>query len=137
MKSLLALLLLTSTAFAKPPPGSDPNSPSHYYWECFQQRTAKLPCCRSSDGHYLSPDDWRQVKPNSVVRSDHYQVRVASKWYDVPWSAVIDPPQMQRCGKNPDAMKRSLAMVWYAPTWSMENAIVDIKLYCFRPGTLF
>jgi len=42
-----------------------------------------MSCCSEADGHILKDSDWR-------VAGDHYQIKIAGVWRDVPQQAVLD-----------------------------------------------
>jgi hypothetical protein len=103
------------------------------WWECHIQPATKVLCCRESDGHVLNDDEWRTVEQPQGRRV--YQVRVGPRWYDVPPQAVVN--DVNRCGQEPDMEKRPMAKIWYSPSWSEDNTIVDIAIYCFMVGTMY
>jgi hypothetical protein len=80
----------------------------------------------------LNDTEWRVIEKSDGSRA--YQIHVASKWYDVPPKAVVN--DVSNCGPEPERTKRSMAKVWYAPTWDM-NAIVNVNIYCFMVGTMY
>jgi len=127
------LAVLSTPALALPPAGIYPGDPEHLWWECHVQPATKLICCRESDGHVLGDNEWRAVEKPEGARS--YQVYVGAKWYDVPPNAVIN--DFRHCGHEPNLAHRPMAKVWYAPTWGMDNKIIDIRIYCFISGTMY
>jgi hypothetical protein len=128
----IILALLTTPALALPPSGVRPDDPEHLWWECHIQPVTKVGCCRASDGHVLRDDEWRAVEKLDGERG--YQLRVSAKWYDVPAKAVIN--DFRRCGAEPNPAHRTMAKVWYAPSW-IGHAIADIDIYCFIAGTMY
>jgi hypothetical protein len=128
----ISILLLTTPAIARPPPGVDPQSPEHTWWECHVVPTTNRICCRESDGHVLGDDDWRTAK--DLDGSLIYQIRVGSKWYNVPEQAVVN--DLRRCGAEPDPVKRSMAKVWYYPIWGSDG-VIDVNIRCFIVGTMY
>jgi hypothetical protein len=128
----LLLALLATPLLAKPPSGTDLNSPEHAWWECHVQPARGLLCCREADGHVLADRDWH-VQPKADG-TEAYQIRVQGRWFDVPPRAVIN--ESRRCGPEPDVAKRAMAKAWYAPTWDGDQ-IVSIDVYCFEAGTMY
>jgi hypothetical protein len=126
------LAVLSTPAMALPPPGIYPDDPEHLWWECHVQPVTKVVCCPASDGHVLRDDEWRASEKPEGERD--YQVRVGAKWYDVPTQAVIN--DFRRCGAEPNPEHRTMAKVWYAPSW-IGDKIVDIEIYCFIAGTMY
>lgn len=129
---VLSVLLLTTPAMARPPPGVDVKSAEHAWWECHHQPVTKKICCWASDGHALGDNKWRAVEKADGTQV--YQVHVGLRWYDVPPGAVVN--DTHNCGPEPDAEKRAMAKVWYAPIWEADS-IIDIKIYCFMIGTMY
>lgn len=119
-------------AQARPPVGTDLKSDEHAWWECNVQPVTNVVCCRESDGHVLSDGEWRATEKPEGGRV--YQVRVNSRWYDVPEGALIN--DFRKCGPEPNTAKQAMAKVWYAPVWNGQS-IVDIKIYCFIAGTMY
>jgi hypothetical protein len=123
------LAVLSTPALALPPAGVYPNEAEHLWWECHVQPITKIGCCRASDGHVLRDDEWWAIE--SLHGGRHYQVRVGAKWFDVPAQAVIN--DFRRCGAEPNRAHRTMAKVWYAPSWH-DHTIVDIEIRCFIAG---
>jgi hypothetical protein len=128
----LLLSILATRALANPPPGVDLGGDEHKWWECHIQPGTAMTCCRESDGHVLNDSDWRAVDKPGGSRA--YQIRVASRWFDVPPRVVVNDDS--HCGPEPEATKRMMAKVWYAPTWGLTG-IVSINIYCFMVGTMY
>jgi hypothetical protein len=105
------VVVFVLVAFAAPPPDADP---ALHEWFERQYNVNGGWCCKESDGHILSDDDWRIVGVG-------YEVRIDGTWYDVPATAYRDPVG----GPNPTQH----AIAW----WSPGEPIV---IYCFTPGTL-
>jgi hypothetical protein len=132
--AIIALAAVVATpAMALPPPGVDPNDPEHLWRECHVQPVTKIGCCSASDGHVLRDDEWRAVE--NLDGASEYQVRVIAKWFDVPHHVVIT--DVRRCGAEPNPAHRTMAKVWYAPSWENGERIVAIEIYCFIAGTMY
>jgi hypothetical protein len=141
MRSLLILLLVSTSARAAPPLGADLNPTFHKWWECLgksEKGTAAI-CCTLADGHLLNDGEWQvgQDSNNQPV----YQVRISPAtglpseggvWYDVPKAAIITTGS---CGNDPNPETATDAKVWYAPHWSDKNDLEYIEIYCFLRGT--
>jgi hypothetical protein len=129
---LIFLAALATPVLALPPDSVYPDNAEHLWWECHVQPATKIICCRESDGHVLGDDEWRTIeKPEGAL----YQVHVGGKWYDVPANAVVN--DFGHCGPEPNMVHRAMAKVWYAPTWDLNNEIVNIRIYCFISGTMY
>jgi hypothetical protein len=126
------LALLATRALANPPPGIDIGGAEHKWWECHIQPGTAVSCCRASDGHVLEDSEWRAVDKPDGSRS--YQIHIGSRWYDVPSKAVVN--DVSNCGPEPEPTKRTMAKVWYAPTWDGDG-IVNVRIYCFMVGTMY
>jgi hypothetical protein len=129
--AVIAFAMVATPALALPPSGVYWDDAEHHGWECQVQPVTRVICCRASDGHVLRDDEWRAIEKPDGGRG--YQVRVGAKWYDVPARAVIN--DVRRCGAEPNPAHRTMAKVWYAPTWVVDN-IVNIEIYCFIAGTM-
>jgi hypothetical protein len=127
---LIAILsVLPIAAAAHPPPGTDPSSREHEWWECQRQAdNPHQPCCSLTDGHVLSDRQWK-------VSENHYQVELEGRWFTVPDSAVIGTSKT--CGAEPDADDRQTAKVWYAPNRAYDGSIMAVTWYCFLPGDVY
>lgn len=127
---LIAVLSgLPTAAAAHPPPGTDPSSREHKWWECQRQAdTPHQPCCSLTDGHVLSDKQWK-------VLENHYQVELEGRWFVVPDSVVI--ATSNTCGTEPDADDRDTAKVWYAPNRAVDGSIMAVTWYCFLPGDMY
>lgn len=115
MHRALIFFLMVATAVAAPPPGVDPASPTHHWFEA-QHALSGAWCCNVSDGHLLDDDAWRS-------NGASYEVRIDGRWYPIPSDALRDP----RGGPNPTGK----AIVWYT-----ENEF-GVLIYCFAPGFEF
>jgi hypothetical protein len=127
----ICILLLTMSAFAVPPPGTDLRSAEHAWWECHLQPASKIGCCHEADGRVLSDDEWRTREGDGGTM---YQVHVGAKWFDVPQETVVS--DMSHCGAEPDPVKRPMAKVWYYTMWGLDG-VMNIKIRCFIIGTMY
>lgn len=116
MKWFAVLLLCTASAYANPPPGSNPSPEEKAWWQC-QYQIGGASCCGIGDGHLLNDDEWRSSGTG-------YQVLIEGDWLPVPPTAMVRSP----CGPGPTPATAALAKVWYD---SMRNIL------CFEVGTLF
>lgn len=117
MRNTILLFLLATPALAAPPPGMDPNSPTHQWFEA-QHSIGGAWCCDVSDGHVLDDKDWDNLGPNGA-----YRVRIGAQWFVIPSDVVRDPEG----GPNPTGH----AVAWYLPTPP------GFHIYCFAPGYLY
>jgi hypothetical protein len=108
----------TSVALALPPPGTDLNSPVHFWFEK-QYNLRGERCCDVSDGHILEDKDVR-------TRAGGYEVQIEGKWYPIRPEVMRDPV---RGGANPTGHP----IVWYTRTITIKPGLV---ISCFAPGTL-
>lgn len=113
MRKLLPFLLLSTSALAAPPPGTDTNSQLHAWFERQYSVNGAL-CCSEADGHIISDDDWR-----ATGRS--YDVKINDQWWSVPEHALRN----LEGGPNPTGNP----IVWYT-----SNADGSPNIYCFAPG---
>ncbi|HUA78071.1 MAG TPA: hypothetical protein VMA86_10410 [Acetobacteraceae bacterium] len=70
MATILMAALATMAApaaFARPPPGFDPHSPFHYWWEAQHNRNGGW-CCAEADGHLSDQDS---IRPGNGVIMVH------------------------------------------------------------------
>ena len=84
-------------------------------------------CCSETDGHSLGDANWK-IGPGG------YQVQVEGHWWNIPGDTVLEG---DLCGADPNVATQSDAKVWYAITRGMDNAIASIKVFCFKPGSLY
>jgi hypothetical protein len=132
--SLLTAMLTVDrvTAYGAPPPGINPNSDEHQWWECHRQPLhSDVPCCSESDGHVLSDSEWR-------ITSHGYQIKVEKRWFDVPPKAVLN--DTSACGPEPDAKQSMTAKVWYILKWDyslQDDMVLQVEVLCFEAGVLY
>ena len=102
MKALLALLLVTSTAIAAPPAGSDPDSPTAQWYRSLKSPHTGGSCCSEADcrpvvsrmagDHYEAfidrrtfgsdaPDDWVAVPNEKVLHTTNPTGESVACWY--------------------------------------------------------
>lgn len=119
---LVAVILATTTyaALAQKPEHPTPDAE----WFKRQHSVTGAWCCDISDGHRLHEED---VRIASGMHSG-WQIRVEGKWFDVPSDAergnAVDDP-------NPTGGP----VAWYM-IWRQSDGSIDLKIYCFAPGTL-
>lgn len=89
LAALLLPLLLASAAYAKPPPGADPESPLGQWYNSLHQPNDGISCC--------SLADCRPVEMK--LGGNHYWVFIGeqfesgpNKWIEVPDEAVLHVP---------------------------------------------
>jgi hypothetical protein len=81
LRVVLTALVLTTVAWAAPPPGADPNSELSQWFRGLRDDSGKS-CCSLAD---CRPTEYRQL-------GDHYEVLVDSKWGIEPPQWVAVPP---------------------------------------------
>lgn len=115
MHRIALFFVLTVSAVAAPPPGTDLDGPTHA-WFAAQHAVNGVWCCDVSDGHLLADDAWR-------AGEGAYEVLIGGRWYRVPPGALRDP----KGGPNPTGH----AIVWYAA------GAYGVHIFCFAPGFQF
>ncbi len=113
MRILLALLILTATAYAKDPDGKYADSPLKPWFDRLASR--KGLCCSFADGFSVQDVDWD-------TKDGHYRVRLDGQWIDVPDNALVTEPN--RYGP---------AVVWPYNDWNQDGS-KKIQIRCFMPG---
>jgi hypothetical protein len=121
-----ALALFSTPALALPPAGIYLEDAEHLWWECHLHPVTKRGCCRASDGHVLSDNEWRAVEKAGGTRV--YQVHVGTRWFDVPAQVVIN--DVGHCGAEPNPVNRPLAKAWYTSE-SDSNRPGNAVSHCF------
>lgn len=102
MRTLLVLLLLTSTALAAPPAGSDPSSPTAQWYRSLKSPYTGGSCCSEADcrpvvsrmagDHYEAfidrrtfgdeaPDDWLPVPDKRALHTSNPAGEAVACWY--------------------------------------------------------
>jgi hypothetical protein len=118
MRALLAFAFALygagAMANAGAPRGSDPALAA---WIDDLQNPATGLSCDEFDPHLLDGADWRSA-------GDHYQIRIANRWRDVPAPAVIDRSD------NPTGN----AVAFYVSAADHDGSVAPL-VYCFvRPA---
>jgi hypothetical protein len=112
-----AAFLALGTAYAH-----DPNRPELNAWFKSLKNKAGEPCCDTGDGEHAEAE-WDMAKGGYKVLLKHpHRPNEPGQWFDVPYSAVIDQPNLG-----------GVAMVWWWPSYSMDGSMTP-KWRCFIPG---
>ncbi len=109
----IALLLASTTAFARDPDGkyARANPEMHKWFEQLRSQAGEA-CCALDDGNLVKDSDWRS-------KDGHYQVFLDNGWIDVPENAVI---------KEPNRYGRTVLWPYY------EDGHPYVR--CFLPGSM-
>ena len=85
--ALVAVTLVFASGLIAPSQGKAPERADPTLAPWFRSLTNPnhlgLSCCAEADGHILHDEDWRTV-------GNHYSIRIAGEWWDVPPQAVLD-----------------------------------------------
>ena len=101
----------------------DPNRPELNAWFKSLKNKAGQPCCDSGDGQHAQAE-WDMAKSGYRVLLKHpHRPNEPGKWFDVPYSAVIDQPNMS-----------GIAMVWWWPFYDIDGSMTPMWR-CFIAGT--
>jgi hypothetical protein len=118
----LGVVTVPCIATAEPPPGINPDSPLHKWFE--RQHSIRGGwCCVEADGHILADTEWRQQPAAGSQQDSHYEVQIQGSWYPIPQDTIRDTIG----GPNPTGK----AIVWY--TIVNDSPII----YCFAPGVQY
>ena len=79
MLGLMSVLI--HIARSEPPENANP-ALSAWFNSLTNPQTGGISCCAQADGHILNERQWR-------VDGDHYMIKIAGNWYDVPPEAVL------------------------------------------------
>jgi hypothetical protein len=80
------------------------------------------PCCDTGDGEHAAAE-WDMAKGGYKVLLKHpHRPNEPGQWFDVPYSAVIDQPNLS-----------GIAMVWWWPSYDMHGEMTP-RWRCFIPG---
>jgi hypothetical protein len=111
------VFLARGTAYAH-----DPSRPELNVWFKSLKNKAGEPCCDSGDGEQAEVE-WDMAKKGYRVLLKHpHRPNEPGQWFDVPYSAVIDQPNLS-----------GIAMVWWWPSYSMDGSMTP-NWRCFIPG---
>jgi hypothetical protein len=114
--SAVAFLVL-GTAYAH-----DRNRPELNAWFKSLKNKVGEPCCDTGDGQHAEAE-WDMAKGGYKVLLRHpHRPNEPGQWFDVPYSAVIDQPNLS-----------GIAMVWWWPSYAMDGSMTP-KWRCFIPG---
>ena len=113
--AFLAFVMICIPALAKPPPGTDMDSPIAR-WFANQYNTVGGSCCGLGDGHVIEEEDVR-------VAGDHFEVQIDGDWYPVRAGQMRDAAR-----GGPNIMRKPI--VWYSVTGA------GIVIYCLAPGSM-
>ena len=100
----------------------DPKRPELNAW--FKSLKSKIgePCCDTGDGEHAEAE-WDMARRGYRVLLKNPQApNEAGQWFDVPYSAVIERPNIG-----------GIAMVWWSPVYDMDGTMTP-KWRCFIPG---
>jgi hypothetical protein len=101
----------------------DPNRPELNAWFKSLKNKAGQPCCDSGDGQHAQAE-WDMAKSGYRVLLKHpHRPNEPGRWFDVPYSAVIDQPNMS-----------GIAMVWWWPFYDIDGSMTPMWR-CFIAGT--
>ena len=101
----------------------DPNRPELNAWFKSLKNKAGQPCCDSGDGQHAQAE-WDMAKSGYRVLLKHpHRPNEPGKWFDVPYSTVIDQPNMS-----------GIAMVWWWPFYDIDGSMTPMWR-CFIAGT--
>jgi hypothetical protein len=123
---LVLALMGAASAVAFLAPGTayahDPNRPALNGWFKSLKNKAGEPCCDSGDGEHAKAE-WDMAKRGYRVLLKHpHKPNEPGRWFDVPYSAVLDQPNLS-----------GVAMVWWWPSYSTDGSMIP-NWRCFIPG---
>jgi hypothetical protein len=100
----------------------DPNRPELNAWFKSLKNKAGQSCCDGGDGQHARAE-WDMAKRGYRVLLKHpYRPNEPAKWFDVPYSVVVDKPNIS-----------GVAMVWWAPSYDMDGSMTPLWR-CFIAG---
>jgi hypothetical protein len=101
----------------------DPKRPELDAWFKSLKNNAGEPCCDSGDGQHAEAE-WDMAKSGYRVLLKHpHRPNEPGRWFDVPYSVVIDRPNIS-----------GIAIVWWSPSYSNDGSMTPMWR-CFIPGT--
>ncbi|WP_156438808.1 MULTISPECIES: hypothetical protein [Bradyrhizobium] len=99
----------------------DPMRPELNAWFKSLKNKVGEPCCDTGDGQHVEAE-WDMTKGGyKVLLKDPHRPTEPGQWFDVPYSAVIDQPNLS-----------GIAMVWWSPSYT-DGRMTPIWR-CFIPG---
>jgi hypothetical protein len=100
----------------------DPDRPELGAWFRSLKNKAGKPCCDGGDAEHAEAE-WDMAKGGyRVLLKNPLRPGEAAQWYDIPYSAVIDRPNLS-----------GMAMVWWWPSYEMDGTMTP-QWCCFIPG---
>jgi hypothetical protein len=124
-RSFVALMIgLSAVAFLeiRTANSHDPQRPELNTWFKSLKNKVGEPCCDGGDGQHAKAE-WDMAKGGYKVLLKHpHRPNEPGKWFDVPYSVVIDQPNLS-----------GVAMVWWWPSYGNDGRMTP-KWRCFIPG---
>ena len=77
------MIAAVGSAHAKPPPGTDPTTPTAQWFKAQHSMDGSW-CCDIADGHLLDDEDWR-------MKNSTYEVRINGEWVAIPERQSVIP----------------------------------------------
>ena len=99
----------------------DPMRPELNTWFQSLKNKAGQLCCDTGDGQPAEVE-WDMAKGGYKVLLKHPHRPEPGQWFDVPYSVVINQPNLS-----------GIAMVWWSPYDSIDGRMIPIWR-CFIPG---
>jgi hypothetical protein len=125
-RSLVALMIgLSAVAFLeiRTANAHDPKRPELNAWFKSLKNKAGEWCCDNGDGQHVEAE-WDMAKGGyKVLLKDPHRPTEPGQWFDVPYSAVIDQPNLS-----------GIAMVWWSPSYNNIDGRMTPIWRCFIPG---
>ena len=101
----------------------DTKRPELNAWFKSLKNKAGEPCCDSGDGEHAEAE-WDMARAGYKVLLKHpHRPNEPGQWFDVPYSAVIDQPNLS-----------GIAMVWWWPSYDSRDGKMTPMWRCFIPG---
>ena len=122
-RSVVALMVGLSTAlFSSAAYPHDPQRPELNAWFKSLKSKAGEPCCDTGDGQHAEAA-WDMAKGGyRVLLKNPQRPNEPGQWFDVPYSAVVDQPNVS-----------GVAMVWWSPSYDLDGTMTP-RWRCFIPG---
>jgi hypothetical protein len=113
---------LSTVAFLAIETAHDAKRPELNAWFKSLKNKAGDPCCDDGDGEHAQAE-WDMKKGGyRVLLKNRQKPDEPGQWFDVPYSALIDQPNIS-----------GIAMVWWWPSYDV-NGVMTPKWRCFIPG---
>ena len=101
----------------------DPMRPELNTWFKSLKNKAGKWCCDTGDGQRVEAV-WDMTKGGYKVLLKHpHTPTEPGQWFDVPYSAVLDQPNLS-----------GVAMVWWSPSYDLRDGSIIPIWRCFIPG---